>query len=1127
MSDALEVTAKLLTDKPARKVKSAGVTGITGAARARATRQANQAGDHFRYKLVLNAWMIEQFGFSALPSNAKEIPIRNLGRSIALLTEGFGSDGLHCFYHAFKAALPITSKVTAADLLRYEENIAAHTTKINNGRSQKITWKYFQWLTLLFVEHYLDQFFNHQQPLLDKLNAFVPSFNAWRNKQGFIQPITEFTQQELNKVCLQNATGSGKTLLMHINLMQFSGYAKEVNNLGNYTRAILLTPNEDLTAQHLQGFSDSGITAQRFVADLLSSSGAELSNVDALELSKLGDEDKEKTVAVRNFGDSNLLLVDEGHVGLGSQNESGFLARRDALSAKGFVFEYSATFAQAVEAAKEDSVTQAYAKSVLFDYSYRYFYEDGYGKDYQIFNLAKDSYVSDDTRRLYLTASLLSFYQQLRLFDEQRVRFAEFNLEKPLWVFVGASVVKAIGGTKDETSVLSDVAEIVQFIANFLHDRSHSTKDIDLLLGQNGVNTGLLDSDGYDIFRSAFEFLKERRLAGENATGFYQDILTKLFNHTAGGTLTLTRIKGETSEVRLHVGSSEKPFGVINVGDAPELIKVLEKTCQHVVVDESEFATGTLFGDISASNSPVNLLVGSRKFISGWDCWRVSTLGLMHVGKSEGAQIIQLFGRGVRLKGHSWSLKRSSALTHLVPPKHIQIAETLGVFGVKSDYMQEFRKFLESEGLPGNEKKVTRTIPMNLVRDVGKRLQILQPKTKKTNGRDYDFKLDGQVPTFGHDIPKKLMQTPIVVNWYPRIQAIVAKANQNAPQITALNKAKLKREHLAFINWDDIWFTLETYKRQRDFTNMSIDRLTLPNLFADENNGWYDLQIPIEQLAMTDWRNVEIWQRVTIELLKRFLEAYYNYYKKAFYEPRLELKLLTEDHANMPADGDQYQLVVDASETALLQDIEKIQQEINQHGVGLITEGDFKAYKDGVHLISPLLHVARDCKVSISPVPLNDSEFGFVEGLNAFISSTQGQKQLAGCEVFLLRNKARGGGIGFFEAGAFYPDFILWILRDIKQYIAFVEPHGLKHETQLSPKLTFFKTIKDIEARVNLVPGRTKDNYVTLESFIVSPTPLNQLIWEWKTFDEFAENHVLMMDDSDYISRLFKAMLAN
>ena len=34
-------------------------------------------------------------------------------------------------------------------------------------------------------------------------------------------------------------------------------------------------------------------------------------------------------------------------------------------------------------------------------------------------------------------------------------------------------------------------------------------------------------------------------------------------------------------------------------------------------------------------------------------------MGLMNVGKGEGAQIIQLFGRGVRLKGYDLSLKRS------------------------------------------------------------------------------------------------------------------------------------------------------------------------------------------------------------------------------------------------------------------------------------------------------------------------------------------------------------------------------------------------------------------------------------------------------------------------------------
>jgi len=50
------------------------------------------------------------------------------------------------------------------------------------------------------------------------------------------------------------------------------------------------------------------------------------------------------------------------------------------------------------------------------------------------------------------------------------------------------------------------------------------------------------------------------------------------------------------------------------------------------------------------------LLIGSKKFSEGWSSWRVSSMGLMNVGKSEGSQIIQLFGRGVRLKGYQFSL---------------------------------------------------------------------------------------------------------------------------------------------------------------------------------------------------------------------------------------------------------------------------------------------------------------------------------------------------------------------------------------------------------------------------------------------------------------------------------------
>ena len=100
---------------------------------------------------------------------------------------------------------------------------------------------------------------------------------------------------------------------------------------------------------------------------------------------------------------------------------------------------------------------------------------------------------------------------------------------------------------------------------------------------------------------------------------------------------------------------------------------------------EREFS-GSLFHEINKPHSTVNVLIGSKKFTEGWNSWRVSTMGLMNVGKTEGSQIIQLFGRGVRLKGYGMSLKRSGKTQlpdDVTRPKHISQLETLSIFGIR------------------------------------------------------------------------------------------------------------------------------------------------------------------------------------------------------------------------------------------------------------------------------------------------------------------------------------------------------------------------------------------------------------------------------------------------------------
>jgi hypothetical protein len=136
-----------------------------------------------------------------------------------------------------------------------------------------------------------------------------------------------------------------------------------------------------------------------------------------------------------------------------------------------------------------------YAKSTLFDYSYRYFYGDGFGKDYQILNL--DEGTQRKHLELYLVACLLSFFQQQRLYREQGATFRPFNIEKPLWIFVGGSVTATLA-TRDA----SDIVEILQFLSRYVADRAGSIQRIERILHQ-----GLVTATGRNLFAGRFAYL--------------------------------------------------------------------------------------------------------------------------------------------------------------------------------------------------------------------------------------------------------------------------------------------------------------------------------------------------------------------------------------------------------------------------------------------------------------------------------------------------------------------------------------------------------------------------------------------------------------------------------------------
>ena len=132
---------------------------------------------------------------------------------------------------------------------------------------------------------------------------------------------------------------------------------------------------------------------------------------------------------------------------------------------------------------------------------------------------------------------------------------------------------------------------------------------------------------------------------------------------------------------------------------------------------------------------------------------------------------------------------------------------------------------------------------------------------------------------------------------------------------------------------------------------------------------------------------------------------------------------------------------------------------------------------------------------------------------------------LQGKELYLLRNMSRGRGVGFFEAGNFYPDFIVWLLADGRQHVSFVDPKGLRNlEGEADPKIAFHKTIKDLEKRLD-------DSAVTLSSFIVSKTRSPEIKW-WgggMSKEDLETRNVLFQteDRGTYIRRLLERTLAS
>ena len=1028
--------------------------------------------------LTLHAWLNSHFGYKAT---------RDLLSDVETVGEGFNPDGYSPICEFLMSCAEPNSVIEAA-LPIYHTNIKQHLAAINNKRTQPIVLRYFQYLALLYAEIFLDWKFSRPAEFLYQLNDLVQRRNDAR-APGDV-PDARFEADDLEKLAFWMATGAGKTLIMHINYHQYLHYCNEALD-----HIVLITPNEGLSEQHLRELANSDIQCERFNVEGNRLTRAH-NTMQVIEITKLVEEKAGGgvSVPVEAFEGNNLIFVDEGHKGSGGKVWRKY---REDLAEIGFTFEYSATFGQALAAANNADLVEEYGKAIAFDYSYRYFYGDGYGKNFRILNVRHDEETQTET---ILLGNLLSFYQQRRYFKQNTEVVRTYGLDPPLWAFVGSSVNVVYDNKKR-----SDVLNVIRFLHRFLKNENNWViPAIEKILNNN---SGLTDEDGTDVFHSRFNYLRE---LSETSVQMYAGILNEVFHTETSCELHLCDIRNAQGEIGLKTTSGSDYFGVIYIGDTTDFKKLVKNDDAGILIESEDVLTESLFSDINKSASQINILIGAKKFVEGWDSWRVTAMGLLNVGTNEGSQIIQLFGRGVRLRGKGMSLKRSAAVEG-EHPRNLSLLETLNIFAVRANFMERFQAYLTREGVP-IEEPIQLTIP------------IRYNTTHLANSLYVPTVAPYHQAAKGQCVPLEVLPSAVVTHTTQTVDIIGSSSQrgiQRERMVAALPK-QIPETSLQLVDWEKIHLQLLEYKQEKGFHNLIFDTEILKQIL-NPNEDLYKLFVMEDsEVAPTSLAELERLERLVLTLLRKYIAKFYSIIQKRWNEERVQLKQLDENDANF-TDWSVYIPRNEANETEPR--IERLMEsgKIYESGLTTLSEVDkvYNVYNDR-HLYQPLLTIdTTDTVWRTAPPFLEASEKHFVEDLHSYVHQ-QSETALASKKIFFLRNQSRGKGIGFYQNEGFYPDFILWITEGMKQRIVFIEPHGMVHEPihEYNSKITLFKRLREISNQ------RFRGEHVHMDAFIISTTDFADLRRRYPNMDkgDFKAWHILFpnSDDPTYLSPIFE-----
>lgn len=820
------------------------------------------------------------------------------------------------------------------------------------------------------------------------------------------------------------ATGSGKTLLMHLNILQY------IEHIGggqafDELQIILTTPGVNLIEQH-----------ERELGEVVRALNRQYNNRIKLIVATTGALlNKEPgffnlTGSTREY---RLVLVDEGHIGLagGGKDVGAFKQLRHDLIApdNAFLFEYSATYHGIA-----DRHVAGYEEQIVYDYNYYRFFKDGYGKDYALQSLNDDRFAdTGKSESAFFAATFATLCDKLdahaRLSVSQaqgagQLPFAGRFPDKPLIAFMGNTVEdpKKEGGAKDE---VSDIRKFVIWLAHL----------------------------------SPAE----------------REAYAPVFNGEWDGMLTLTRSPGISDEIWLSWGEGHY-WGLINVGNGEKFFSGCEEHPQlrdangasRVVLNKAAIVNARYhFDAIDDPASPINVLVGSRKFAEGWNCFRVSIIGLINLGSSKGNKIIQIFGRGVRLKGLRHDGKRQHAehcpdyaelLVDDSPSSRLRRLETLNVYSLRKSWLQTFLDALEAD-LPAIAGPYHLDVQPAVVQ-VGK----VGGKRKPAEFVDYQQKLHAfKLGRSEFDAPLRLTLDAASNAWHWEYLADgkLQQGHFANPGFTLDYRAKREQtgENVlpAMLDALGAQFATRAALRER-LRNWSRDKRVQAYVRHGDTLSTLDTKVLLGT-ARDVLYDEALTERGEAAVMRLLDEAQRDLLGKVFHKARYDIdkRQYRYDFVRQSAAGEPGDFIERYRLTYEFGSLEDKHQFEGNPDLRTQLELKLREARGDYHIYSPLLSRIEDNAalqevlashklkhIGISPDSLNAGERKFLRDILEFIDVNYPRDPR---EFYLMRNVESLRSIGVYlegETRAFYPDFVLWIVDDKanKTTLALFDPKG-------------------------------------------------------------------------------------